>query len=304
MGVDASDRPSGVLFVAFGWPYVLLALQSVRSIRRLNPMVPVAIVTSPDHFDALPASLRGLVEEWRIVDLRSSENRLAKTSADLHTPFERTLMLDCDTFVAGDLTPMFDWLEYFDVGLKLNDMRLGAAGNTEKGLSPVLGGRWRVDDLPHWNGAVCLFRRSEATREFFSIWNTRFVELASPYDQVSLVDAIFTTSARLISFDYRWNSPMKSYRNPRRGGDVVIVHYGSDIPEDVIDGARRDAVLLGSDSTAGTELEAFLTDRAAARARKNAHLAKPASRGSSAAGRFRSVIASAARLFGRRGGRG
>lgn len=296
MRIDGSDRHDGVLLVAFGWPYVLLALQSVRSIRRVNPNVPIAVVTSPSHFGLLPESLRGLVDEWRIVDLAAKENRLVKTSADLHTPFERTLMIDSDTFVASDLTPMFDWLDHFDIGFKLNDMRLGAAGNTEKGNAPVLGGRWRVDDLPHWNGAVCLFRRSEATRDFFSRWNDGFIALASPYDQVSLVDAIFTTSARLISFDYRWNSPMKSYRNPRRGDDVVIVHYGSDIPEEIIDGARRDAASLGPGSAALEELEMFLRERAAARLRKNAHLAKPVPTNSSTRGRLRTVFAWGIRL--------
>lgn len=299
MRIDGSDRSDGVLLVAFGWPYVLLALQSVRSIRRVNPGLPVAVITSPDHFGLLPESLRELVDEWRIVDIAAEENRLVKTSADLQTPFERTLMIDCDTFVAKDLTPMFDWLDHFDVGFKLNDMRLGAAGNTEKGLAPVLGGRWRVDDLPHWNGAVCLFRRSEATRDFFSRWNSGFVALASPYDQVSLVDALFTTSARLISFDYRWNSPMKSYRNPRRGDDVVIVHYGSDIPDEVIDGARRDGALLGPDPAALRELEAFLRERAAARLRKNAYLAKPGPTGSRAGRGIRSVFAWGTRLTGR-----
>lgn len=263
----------GVMFVAFGWPYLLLALQSMRSIRATNPDLSIAVTTSPDLLERLTPALRGLADEWLPVDLPASKNRSVKTSADLHSPFDRTLMIDADTFVVRELSSMFDWLDHFDIGFKLNDARLGSAGNVEKGASPVLDGHWKVDDLPHWNGAVCLFRRSEATRRFFELWNQRFDAIGSAYDQVSLVDALFLSPVRLISFDYRWNSPMKSYRNPRRGEDVVIVHYGSDIPDDIIEGARNDAGLLAPDSRPRSDLEAFLLERAEARALKDAHLA-------------------------------
>lgn len=261
------------MFVAFGWPYLLLALQSMRSIRATNPGLSIAVTTSPDLIDRLPPALQGLADEWLPIDLPASKNRSVKTSADLHSPFDRTLMLDADTFVVRDLASMFDWLDHFDIGFKLNDARLGSAGNVEKGSSPVLGGRWTVDDLPHWNGAVCLFRRSDATRRFFELWNQRFNAIGSAYDQVSLVDALFLSPVRLISLDYRWNSPMKSYRNPRRVEDVVIVHYGSDIPDDIIEGARRDAELLASDPRPRLDLEALLVERSQARVLKNAHLA-------------------------------
>lgn len=267
------SRERGVLFVAFGWPYLLLALQSMRSIRETNPGLRIAVTTSPGLHARLPTDLKNLADIWQPVDLPASRNRSVKTSADLHSPFERTVMIDADTFVVRDLSPMFDWLDHFDVGFKMNDARLGSAGNVAKGASPVLDGRWKVDDLPHWNGAVCLFRRSDATRRFFELWNQRFDEMGSVYDQVSLVDALFLSPVRLISFDYRWNSPMKSYRNSRRGEDVVLVHYGSDIPSDIIEGARSDAEQLAPDLRPKEELETFLRERAEARAVKNAHLA-------------------------------
>lgn len=262
----------GVLFVAFGWPYLLLALQSARSIRATNPGLSIAVVTSPDVLSRLPSDLRSEADIWQSIDIPASKNRSVKTSADLHSPFDRTIMLDADTFVVRDLSSMFDWLDHFDVGFKLNEARLGSAGNAAKGSSAVLDGRWTVDDLPHWNGAVCVFRRSSGTRRFFELWNQRFDTIGSAYDQVSLVDAIFLSPVKLLSFDYRWNSPMKSYRNPRRGEDVSIVHYGSDIPNEIVEGARRDAELIGPDLHPRNELERFLSERAQARAIKEAYL--------------------------------
>ena len=278
MHVDVPEA-RGVLYVAFGWPYLLLAFASIRSLRNESPGLPITVATAPSLIQALPDELLGLVDEWRALDLPATENRAVKTSADLHVGYQRTVMLDADTLVVGDLRPMFDWLDHFDVGFKLNEARLGSAGNVEKGAAPVLDGRWTVDDLPHWNGAVCLFRKSHETRSFFETWNRRFAEIGSPYDQVSLVDALFLTPVRLLSFDYRWNSPMKSFRNVRKGSDVVIVHYGSDFPESVLDSARRDAALVsGKHPEAQAELEQFLTKRAAARAEKNAHLGLKQSR--------------------------
>ncbi len=271
----ATDDESGVLYVAFGWPYLLLALESMRTVRASCPGLPIATVSSPDLIASLPDDLMKLSDSWETVDIPTDENRQVKTCADLHSPFGRTVMLDADTIVVQDLRPMFDWLDHFDVGFKLNDARLGSAGNIDKGNMPVLDGRWRVDDLPHWNGAVCLFRSSPATREFFDLWNRCFDEIGSKYDQLSLVDALFLSPARLLSFDYRWNSPMRSFRNARKSDDVVIVHYGSDIPDHVLASARRDASRIDSDeSPAMAELEAFIATRAAARSEKNARLRK------------------------------
>jgi hypothetical protein len=272
---SSADEKSGVLYVAFGWPYLLLALESMRSVRASCPGLPIATVSSPDLIASLPDDLLKLSDSWEAVDVTADENRQVKTAADLHSPFDRTVMLDADTLVVKDLRSMFDWLDHFDIGFKLNDARLGSAGNAEKGNAPVLGGRWRVDDLPHWNGAVCLFRSTPATRAFFELWRRRFNEIGSRFDQVSLVDALFLSSTRVLSFDYRWNSPMKSYRNARKGSDVVIVHYGSDIPDAVLASARRDAARIDSDESPATaELEAFLATRAAARSEKNARLGK------------------------------
>lgn len=265
----------GVFYVAFGWPYLLLALESARSVRRANPAMPVAIATAPALHEGLCDEQRATADHWIKIDLPPARNRLVKTSADIHSPFERTLMLDADTLVVADITPMFDWLRHFDVAFKLNEARLGSAGNVAKGRSPVLEGSVTVDDLPHWNGAVCLFRRSAASREFFATWSSRFEHWGSPFDQVSLVDAIFLSSARVLSFDYRWNSPTKSYRNPKKSADVVVLHYGSDIPSEVVAAARRDGSRLREDrEQAKLELERFLSDRALAREAKNRFLSE------------------------------
>jgi len=267
----------GVLYVAYGWPYLLLSLQSIRSLRSESPGLPVAVVTSPGLHAALSQSQTGLADHWIPIDLPMARNREVKTAADLHSPFDRTLMLDSDTLVVGDVRPMFEWLDYFDLGFKLNEARMSSSGNIEKGSELVLDGRATVDELPHWNGAVCLFKKSPGTRSFFSLWSARYASLGSPFDQVSLVDALFLSSARAISFDYRWNSPMKSYRNSRKGQDVVIIHYGSDIPAEVIEAVRTDATDLRDQSGAATiQASEFFESRTRAREEKNRFLGKSA----------------------------
>src|SRR5262245_8759959 len=89
----------GVLYIATGSRYLAEAEHSVRSVKRMSPDVPVAIISdhlpSCDLFDVrqeLPNP------EYSFID---------KIAALTRTPFERTLFLDTDTFAIAPLDEIF-----------------------------------------------------------------------------------------------------------------------------------------------------------------------------------------------------
>jgi hypothetical protein len=213
----------GCMYVAFGRPYLIQALNSVRSLRRASPSVPVCILTN-----ALPEPPAAFHEwnsssdVWLSVDAADDDNRLFKTDLVRYTPFDRTLYLDSDTEVLGDLTGMFRFLDYWDLALRLREE--GYSPLKEKGRQTVLDGAAAIADLPHWNGGVVLFASNARVEEFFSLWNSYYRAGGIPFDQVSLVEAAFRSSCRILSLDGRWNGGHQWGRD-RPDQTRYVLHY-------------------------------------------------------------------------------
>src|SRR5882672_12400818 len=95
----------GVLYVARGDRYVEAAVRSAQSVRRVNPGLPLAIATdgpAPDGFE-------------HTIPLTESDGYRAKIVGMLASPFDRTLLLDADTYAVGDIGDAFRILDAFDV---------------------------------------------------------------------------------------------------------------------------------------------------------------------------------------------
>ena len=95
----------GVLYIARGDRYVEAAVQSAQSVRRVNPGIPIAIATdgpAPAEFD-------------EAIALTEADGYRAKILGMIASPFDRTLMLDVDTYVVGEISEVFGILDAFDV---------------------------------------------------------------------------------------------------------------------------------------------------------------------------------------------
>lgn len=213
----------GCLYVAFGRPYLIQALHSVRTLRRVNPDVGACIVTN-----VLPGPPPAFGEwdpgrdTWRYIDRPTTDNRLIKTDLLRYTPFQRTLFLDCDTEVLADLAPTFAFLDHWDIAVRLKEE--GYAPLKEKGRQVVLDGAARIHELPHWNSGVFLFDRNDRVAEFYDLWHRYFQSAGVRTDQVSLVEAMFRSSCRVLSLDARWNATADwgvEHPEQRR----IILHY-------------------------------------------------------------------------------
>lgn len=142
----------GVIYLACGAGYLEQALFSAHSLKANMPNVHVTLFTdqetdSPLFDQVLPMEhdpQRGFKSKTRVMGM---------------SPYDRTIFLDCDTVVLGDLADLFLCREVFDCGASLNVHR-GSPHKFERfgsGLSML-------------NSSTFVFRKSEVmTRVFDSL---------------------------------------------------------------------------------------------------------------------------------------
>lgn len=211
----------GVIYLAFGIPYLSMALVSFESLRKTNPGVPVCIVTN------VCGELTGLTgwdyekDTWTYIDGNSDSNRNIKTNIIDYSPFDKTLYIDCDTVIVSDISLCGFFLRYFDICFK---GRYLPQLDLDRGNRKIFEGRFAVSELPHWNGGVFMFTKNERVRDFFKLWNLYYKKLDSPYDQTSLVEAVFRSECRILSLGERWNM-LTGRKEPRYDPSNKIVHY-------------------------------------------------------------------------------
>ena len=216
----------GVMYVAFGRPYLAMALVSIRSLRQTNPKMPIQVVTNvaPSPPDGLQEWRPG-DDIWSFLDWGSEKNRQVKTQLNKFTAFDRTIFLDCDTIVMGPMAAATTLLDYWDVGLRLNPYPQTADG---KGDVDILKGQ-RVSALPHWNSGVVMFRNNAKTDVMFDLWHRLYKHYKIGFDQVALVEALFRSEVRLLSLGRRWNASDPFFNRGPWREETIIFHYGSNI---------------------------------------------------------------------------
>ncbi|KPP88404.1 MAG: Nucleotide-diphospho-sugar transferase [Rhodobacteraceae bacterium HLUCCO07] len=172
--MKAMDK--GVIYVATGHDYRDLALQSARSLRQVEPGLPIDLFT--DAPDAVPRDLFDAVHPIE------NPHRRSKLDCMRQTRFERTLYLDCDTLVTAPLGDLFDLLGRFEMALA-HDVRR-ASDLIREGLdhsTPYA--------FPQMNSGVVLYRRDKRVMDFLRDWARRFAEAGVVRDQVVLKDMLW-----------------------------------------------------------------------------------------------------------------
>lgn len=175
--------PAGVMYVAFGAPYLAQALYSVQTLRQVNPTLPVAILSNCSAPDILPAFTTIIT-----VDAPNSKNREFKSSVHRYSPFERTLFIDCDTEVKTDPEPGFRFLDKADIALRPEPLPYNV-GATE--MDPTEMERL-TREIGEFNTGVIFFSRTETALHLLDAWNG-FVQKRNDRDQKHLVRAIHAT---------------------------------------------------------------------------------------------------------------
>jgi hypothetical protein len=223
--------------IAMGAGYLGLALNAVSSLHRVDPSIPVTIVSNIPKGRVRLTRLHHSIVKWSEVDIPTRDNRLVKTSAPEHSPFTRTLMVDSDVEFTRSPRALFALVDGYDVVVR----RAPAYRPGSPKAGYLLFDGTRADATNHWNSSVVLFRGGETAERFFGIWNAAFRRTGAPFDQISLVEALRTSGVNFRSID-GWNEAGET-----TGG--VIKHYTNRMSQDVERRCRAIAItcLRGSD---------------------------------------------------------
>lgn len=139
----------GFAYVATGELFFREAAEAARHLRAANPAARICLIADQVHGGKFWDDL--VLAERPNFDFR---DKLLMSLC----PYERFVYLDTDTYVAGDLSEMFDLLACYDViGHQLfegHDYRIPEV----------------PDAFPEFNGGVLGFRRSPAVEKLFTRW--------------------------------------------------------------------------------------------------------------------------------------
>jgi hypothetical protein len=140
----------GVLYVVVGGRerYTEAAVRSAESLRRVMPGVSIAVASD--------RAIDGPFDQF--IPLSEEDGFRAKIIGAAQTPFERTVILDVDTYVLTDFSDVFKLLDRFDVALAHAPNRLTLA----------------LDDVPvsfpEFNTGVIVYRRTDPVFALLSDW--------------------------------------------------------------------------------------------------------------------------------------
>jgi hypothetical protein len=230
--VIAMDKLSeGVIWVAFGYEYLILAAHSAKTLQDHSSNVKTAIYTNIP-IKSIKYKDKDLFTYVEYINAPIGENRKWKLSMNILTPFQKTIYLDCDTEICAKIDPLFEILDYTPIAMKYNSyptkhpVELYGKDNIYYGLS-------------HWNGGVIAFNNSESKIEdFFKAWRENYLKLNKIADQYSLMKTVYESREIMpLPLSIIWNA-----RNPLYHEEIAIkksikkmriIHYWepSDSPE-------------------------------------------------------------------------
>lgn len=202
--METNTNNIGVLYVAVQCTankYLNEACRSVRSLRRHCPEIEAALVTDRPKAAKSKKDAHGLFDHVVKVPKSRVSDRMvlsARMLALMHTPFSRTLYLDGDTQICGDITDMFSVLDYYDIGMVYTTHRIWRN-------DPNIYGVEIPDWLPEFNGGMMLYRKSGTVFRMFSDWRHLHLEMGKWNDQMAL---------RTTLWRYIQNYDLKVYALP------------------------------------------------------------------------------------------
>jgi len=203
----------GILYMVVGEQFIREARRSAESVRAQIPDIEIAIATNQadltgDIFDHVIE-----LEQDRQETVNGRTWLIDSTIDPDLSPFDRTLYLDSDTYIAEDVSELFDLLDHFDLAVARMPEQTPVDGLPEP---------WHL-----YNCGVIAYRDSPATRTFLNHWNDVYRELLEtqdqPEDQPAFAKALYESDS------LRWYTLPRRYnvRFPRRGalaGNAKIIH--------------------------------------------------------------------------------
>ncbi len=211
-----------ICYVAFGDLYIAQALLSIKSLRKFDKKTKIILITNIKININLVEFWDKKIDELKVFPESNNKNRNYKTNIERYVEAEKVAYIDSDTIVLSDFSMAWNFLDYFDICFKFNPLRQKKPG---KGDIRILNKKYKVQELPHFNSGIFFFKKSNLSVDFFRTWNESFNFHNSPYDQVSLNEALFKSKVRILPLTAEWNyfPDINFFKGKVR--NPIIVHY-------------------------------------------------------------------------------
>ncbi|GGG96978.1 hypothetical protein [Pedobacter zeae] len=180
------DKSRGVLYVATGKTYIEEAIFSATSSKKNNPY-PIALITdSKDH--QLPENL------FDFVIVKEAQYSYIDKLLLEYTPFEQTIFLDTDTFIADRLDDLFRILDYREFAIHQADE----------------GYEYQMPDvsnaMPEFNTGVIAYRLTENVKTLIRNWKLAFQDNTEiKTDQYHLRKTLYESDVKFAVFSSAYN---------------------------------------------------------------------------------------------------
>lgn len=194
----------GILYLAFGPEFDKLTAASARYSRKFTDL-PMCVLSNIDERSHMWKEVDGV--SFQFVSLPTNQNRQVKVSLIQHTPFDETLFMDSDAVIQRPgVGLMFQHLHKHD----LLCQRFGTIehprdpayeadfiAKTYDKLASILGEQYPIE---LFGEAALLFRKTDAAREFFDLWERYWVQMGSGRDMPAFCFAVKHAKCRTKVF--------------------------------------------------------------------------------------------------------
>ncbi len=250
---------NGAIYIVTQDPrYVAMLRTSAERLKKLMPQLPITV------FSEFPVE-----GPWfeKVVRVESSGDGLYdKTRLMGESPYERTIFVDADIYVAQAFPELFSLLDRFD-----------CAATHEEYADTDWFHRYPRPDIPasfpEFNTGIFLFKRSDRMDSLFAQWRTLYEAYLREYPNLPVNDQPFFRAA-VYHHDARIATLTREYNCKFRGqgyltGPVKVLHGHVDLKLDVDQISKAIAVLNASERPrvyiAGKVFEQKLTGRLVSR---------------------------------------
>jgi len=159
----------GHLYIAFGIEYDKATAFSVATLRK-HSTLPVCVLTN----------VKKRHPKWKecdnvkfvFMESADRDNRDVKTRMVNFTPYDESLYTDSDTLILSNKFALaFDVLKNCDIAFPYYPGKQSAQRLATPIYREALA-KFKVKDIPLvYQGGVCVFRRNDAVKKFFALWN-------------------------------------------------------------------------------------------------------------------------------------
>lgn len=195
---------SGILYIATNEFFLDEAQRSAKRASRVTDL-PISVVTHREIEDDLFDEV--------IIDESPTDTFLDKPRNLLKSPYDETMYVDTDTYIVGDITGVFDCLEYAPLAVTIDAFE-GALYDEDTWVDQTI-----PRSFPEFQTGVMIYQQTKDVREFIDSWKQNHSPPDYP-DQLSFRQTLYKHDTGISPLPLRYNVLMGTSVN----GPVKILH--------------------------------------------------------------------------------